>query len=91
MYLAFEGVEVWDEHNLAEGKFEVDCPWLGVSLFASSDDYSRRNVDARLRDRALADGQEEVARRLTYLFGGATCTDCGTAFSPADRVMSQWG
>lgn len=45
-------------------------------------------VAKRLRDRALADGQSEVARRLPYLFGRAVCGDCGTEFAVADRVAA---
>ncbi|MFC5641489.1 hypothetical protein [Kitasatospora cinereorecta] len=37
----------------------------------------------------LADGQPVVARRLSYLFGGASCTDCGTDFPVAERVIAQ--
>ncbi|MCP2314490.1 hypothetical protein [Kitasatospora paracochleata] len=116
MALAFEGVEVWDTclDNLAQGEFEVDCPYCGVDLFivigedesfSCSDDYALGEVvraplrpmdpaeaagpAARLHERALADGQPVVARRLSYLFGGASCTDCGTDFPVAERVIAQ--
>jgi hypothetical protein len=34
-------------------------------------------IGRRLHDAAVGDGQQEVATRLTYLFGSATCTECG--------------
>lgn len=40
----------------------------------------------RLHSLALGDGQPDVATALTYLFGGAHCTDCGTDFVVADRM-----
>jgi hypothetical protein len=40
----------------------------------------------RLHTTALQDGQDKVATGLTDLFGTATCTECGTAFTVADRV-----
>ncbi|WBO68602.1 hypothetical protein [Streptomyces camelliae] len=74
------------------------------SFFVCSDDHALRDVEKsplrpadppglvglarRLYDRALADGQPVVARRLAYLFGQGTCTDCGTGFSVADRVVA---
>ncbi|OKI91901.1 hypothetical protein [Kitasatospora sp. CB01950] len=74
--------------------------------FASSDDHPLRDAEKtplrpsapeqleglarRLYNRALADGQQLVAQGLPYLFGCATCPDCGTAFSVADRVSARW-
>ncbi|MFC5637224.1 hypothetical protein [Streptomyces bullii] len=113
--LAFEDVEVWDEHldNLAQGEYEVDCPYCGVNLFivmgadgffSCSDDYALGVVEKtplrptapaeleglakRLHHQALADGQPALAQRVPYLFGQAACTDCGTVFSVADRVVA---
>ncbi|MER5642710.1 hypothetical protein ABT095_37960 [Kitasatospora sp. NPDC002227] len=73
-------------------------------FFSCSDDYALRDVERtplrpadpaeleglakQLHDRALADGQPVVALRLTYLFGRAACTDCGTVFSVADSVVA---
>lgn len=39
----------------------------------------------QLHRRALADGQTAVAHGLPYMFGQASCTDCGTEFSVPDR------
>ncbi|MFE7215994.1 hypothetical protein ACFY0A_41220 [Streptomyces sp. NPDC001698] len=76
------------------------------SCFSASDDYSMRDVERvplrsakpeeleglakRLHDRTLADGQQLVARGLPYLFGRATCPDCGTACEVADRIAARW-
>ncbi|MFF9345991.1 hypothetical protein [Streptomyces sp. NPDC014734] len=43
-------------------------------------------IGSRLHGIALGDGQHEVAHVLTYVFGNATCPDCETDFSVADRV-----
>jgi hypothetical protein len=76
------------------------------SCFSASDDYSLRDVERvplrpakpeeleglakRLHDRTLADGQQLVARGLPYVFGRATCPDCGTACEVADRIAARW-
>ncbi|MGW2564188.1 hypothetical protein ACWCXB_34275 [Streptomyces sp. NPDC001514] len=72
--------------------------------FSCSDDYALQDVEKtplrptdpagleglakRLHDQAVADGQPVLAQRLQYLFGQAACTDCGTVFSVADRVVA---
>ncbi|MFJ4667087.1 hypothetical protein [Kitasatospora purpeofusca] len=43
-------------------------------------------IGLRLHSLALGDGQGGVATALTYLFGGARCTDCGADFVVADRM-----
>ncbi|MCX4745064.1 hypothetical protein OG455_05915 [Kitasatospora sp. NBC_01287] len=43
-------------------------------------------IGQRLHALALTDGQKEVATAVTYLFGSARCTDCGTDFAVADQV-----
>ncbi|MFC5668441.1 hypothetical protein ACFP3U_36470 [Kitasatospora misakiensis] len=43
-------------------------------------------IGQRLHTLALSDGQGDVATALTYLFGSAHCTDCGTDFAVADQV-----
>ncbi|MFJ2785501.1 MULTISPECIES: hypothetical protein [unclassified Streptomyces] len=45
-------------------------------------------IGARLHRIALTDGRHEVAHVLTYVFGNATCPDCETDFSVADRVSA---
>ncbi|MEV3993874.1 hypothetical protein AB0J57_33845 [Streptomyces sp. NPDC049837] len=47
-------------------------------------------VGRRLHDVALADGQEEVAHMLTYVFGDATCPDCEADFSVAAQISANW-
>jgi hypothetical protein len=43
-------------------------------------------IGQRLHSLALADGQNDVAVALTYLFGNALCPDCETEFSVADQI-----
>ncbi|MBP5861138.1 hypothetical protein QBA57_11940 [Streptomyces scabiei] len=43
----------------------------------------------RLHSRALADGQSDIARRLTYVFGDAQCAECDVVFSVAEAVVGQ--
>lgn len=82
----------------------------GDGFFSCSDDYALRQFEKtplrptdpagleglaeRLHDRAVADGQPVLARRLRYLLGRAACADYGTVFPVADRVvadaMSSW-
>ncbi|WP_157880013.1 hypothetical protein [Streptomyces natalensis] len=45
-------------------------------------------IGRRLHGVALADGRQDVAATMTYLFGHATCPDCGTDFSVADQVAA---
>ncbi|MFC8175692.1 hypothetical protein [Streptomyces sp. NPDC057325] len=47
-------------------------------------------IGRRLRDIALADGHQDVASAMTYVFGDATCPDCETGFSVADQVSADW-
>ncbi|MER7575021.1 hypothetical protein [Streptomyces sp. NPDC126514] len=73
--LAFEGVAVWDERldNLAQGEYEVDCPYCGVNLFvvmgedgffSCSNDYALGQVERTpLRPAAPAE-LEGLAGRL---------------------------
>ncbi|WP_435647952.1 hypothetical protein [Kitasatospora purpeofusca] len=72
--------------------------------FCCSDDYALREVEnsplrpvrtqeldglpQRLFTRAMADGQENLAHGIPYLFGHAACPDRGTAFSVAERVVA---
>ncbi|MFJ8164304.1 hypothetical protein ACIRBY_25740 [Streptomyces sp. NPDC096136] len=50
------------------------------------DPAAMAGIGRRLHRIALADGQQELADALTYVFGDATCPDCGTDFSVADRI-----
>ena len=47
-------------------------------------------VSARVHTAALDAGYPEVAEGVRYLFGRASCPDCGTGFSIADEVARQW-
>ncbi|WNM30266.1 hypothetical protein RKE30_07525 [Streptomyces sp. Li-HN-5-11] len=44
----------------------------------------------RLHSRALADGQTDVAHKLTYVFGKAQCAECDEVFSVAEAVTARW-
>ncbi|AEV86812.1 hypothetical protein ACWT_5794 [Actinoplanes sp. SE50] len=44
-------------------------------------------VGQRLHLMSLAAGQQSVAAALTYLFGRATCTQCGTTFRVSEQVF----
>ncbi|MER5278836.1 hypothetical protein ABT025_24220 [Streptomyces sp. NPDC002809] len=73
-----------------------------VGDYAMSDDQVRTKplrpaeptgltgIGRRLHDVALADGRQEVAKMLTYVFGGATCPDCEEDFSVAARISANW-
>lgn len=45
-------------------------------------------IGRRLHDTALADGRQEVAKALTYVFGDATCPDCAEDFSVAAQISA---
>ncbi|WP_328907567.1 hypothetical protein OG230_33820 [Streptomyces sp. NBC_00234] len=47
-------------------------------------------IGRRLHGIALADGRQEVADMLTYVFGDATCPDCEADFSVAAQVSARW-
>jgi len=42
----------------------------------------------RLHTRALADGHPEVADKLTYIFGSATCAECNAPFRVDEAVVA---
>lgn len=44
-----------------------------------------------LHSRALADGQPDIAHKLTYVFGDAQCAECDVVFSVEEAVVDQWG
>ncbi|MEU6633313.1 hypothetical protein ABZ905_34240 [Streptomyces parvus] len=43
-------------------------------------------IGCRLHRIALADGHQDVASAMSYIFGDATCPDFGTGFSVADQA-----
>lgn len=47
-------------------------------------------LGARLYGEAVAAGQTEVARALTYVFGEGRCPSCDTVFSVSQEVEKQW-
>ncbi|MFD4133635.1 hypothetical protein [Streptomyces goshikiensis] len=55
-----------------------------------ADPIGLTGIGRRLHDVALADGQEEVANMLTYVFGDATCPDCEAHFSVAAQISADW-
>lgn len=48
-------------------------------------------VAQRLHSRALADGQTDLAHKLTYVFGNAQCAECDAVFSVPEAVATRWG
>lgn len=44
----------------------------------------------RLHERAVTDGHDEVATKLTYVFGSAHCADCGEPFRVDEAVVDRW-
>lgn len=45
----------------------------------------------RLHSRALADGQPDIARKVTCVFGDAQCAECAAVFSVEEAIVAQWG
>lgn len=45
----------------------------------------------RLYTQALADAQNDVAEKITYVFGQASCADCGAGFRVDEAVEALWG
>ncbi|MET7641009.1 hypothetical protein [Streptomyces sp. NPDC005438] len=68
-----------EDHALADGPVET-----GPLRPANPADLD--GIGRRLHDAALANGQYEVAHALTHAFGHASCPDCGTPFSVAERI-----
>ncbi|KJY28834.1 hypothetical protein VR44_24430 [Streptomyces katrae] len=52
---------------------------------------SAAGLAKRLHARALADGQPEVAGKLTYVFGSAYCAECGALFRVDHAIVARWG
>ena len=49
-----------------------------------------RALPRRLRTQALTDGHADVAEKITYVFGQATCADCGQDFRVDEAVVARW-
>jgi hypothetical protein len=45
----------------------------------------------RLYARALSDGQNDIAAKVTYVFGQARCADCGSGFRVDEAIEALWG
>jgi hypothetical protein len=56
-----------------------------------ADPSAMDGLGLRLHVRALADGQPDVAEKLTYVFGSATCAECDTPFRVDEAVVARWG
>ncbi|MFF2847122.1 hypothetical protein ACFVT5_12385 [Streptomyces sp. NPDC058001] len=72
-----------DDHAPAAGD-------AGTRPLRPADPTHLDGIGRRLHDTALADGQREIAHALTYVFGDATCPDCGTDFSVAAQIDAEW-
>jgi hypothetical protein len=55
------------------------------SLLLPADPAELDSVARRLHDMALTDDRREVATTLTYVFGSARCSACGSTFTVADH------
>lgn len=42
------------------------------------------------RARAVADGQHDVASKLTYVFGSACCAECDALFRVGHTIVARW-
>ncbi|MGW1817357.1 hypothetical protein ACWCQM_27765 [Streptomyces sp. NPDC002125] len=51
---------------------------------------SLEGLAGRLHARALVDGQHEVARDLTYVFGSAYCAECDAPFRVDHAIVARW-
>ncbi|MEU1734209.1 hypothetical protein [Streptosporangium sp. NPDC020145] len=74
-----------DEHFSTSGDHALEDDVAKTPLH-SADPKSLRGIGRRLYEVALTDGRHDVAAAMTYLFGNARCTDCGTGFCVADQV-----
>ncbi|GAA1864825.1 hypothetical protein [Actinomadura bangladeshensis] len=81
MFVAFGD----DGHFSCTGDYAIgaDVPKLPLRPAAPE---TLTGLPERLHTTAHAHGQEDVAVRLTYLFGAATCPDCKAEFTVADQV-----
>ncbi|MFC4909744.1 hypothetical protein [Actinomadura gamaensis] len=51
-----------------------------------ADPAELQTIGKRLYDTAHGDGQATLAEQILHLFGTASCTECGAAFTVADQV-----
>jgi hypothetical protein len=56
-----------------------------------ADPASLEGVAEWLHRRMLADGHPDIADKLTYVFGGAECVDCGDGFRVDETAATRWG
>ncbi|MEV5733385.1 hypothetical protein [Streptomyces sp. NPDC052292] len=54
-----------------------------------ADTSALEGLAQRLHSRALADGQTDVAQKLTYVFGKAQCAECDEVFSVAEAITTR--
>ncbi len=93
--VALEGDELWgaELQRIDYGEIELECPHCGTDHFITlgEDDRFATRPDTglgnRLHQLSMDAGRAGVATRLTYLFGHATCPDCGTTFRLSDQVQ----
>ncbi|MET9467705.1 hypothetical protein ABZY44_23470 [Streptomyces sp. NPDC006544] len=55
-----------------------------------ADPSSMEGMAGRLHARALADGQHDVASKLTYVFGSAYCAECDAPFRVDHAIVARW-
>lgn len=93
--LGFEGNETWDKEldHVNDGEVDVRCPACQEELLIElqSEDAPLEpglssELAVRVHAAAARAGHESVATALTYLFGRATCTSCGTTFPLSDQM-----
>lgn len=78
-----------DGYFSCAGDYAVDADVRKLPL-RRAEPESLGGLAERLHTTARAHGQEDVAVRLTCLFGAATCPECGTEVSVADQVHPYW-
>ncbi|MEU8346186.1 hypothetical protein SAMN05443665_102977 [Actinomadura meyerae] len=85
MFVAFGD----DGHFSCVGDYATDADVPKLPLRPADPKAMSRLAD-RLHTTARTHGQEEVAVRLTYLFGTATCPECGAELPVADQIHPHW-
>lgn len=72
------------------GDYALSDDHVEMKPLRPTDPARLAGIGRRLHDVALADGQQEVARVLTYVFGDATCPDCEEDFSVSAQISANW-